>query len=153
MGSSIRAWRCTCSPRPSSATAIPLASTYRSAEIATCSVCYLQKNPRDLDYVDWKKAIPAEVISAVTGLSICKKCFPGGDGEAAVPICFTCRAALDRGRVPIAAYTSLSDGVFVKKNHQVNIMGKLQGRFNWGKLERVIKQVLRNRSLSENALL
>ncbi len=53
----------------------------------------------------------------------------------------------------IAAYTSLSDKVFEKKSHRVNIRGKLQGRFDAGELERAIKQILRARGISEDALL
>ena len=69
-------------------------------EIATCSVCYMKKKPQDLDHDDWKKAIPAEIQSVLTSLLACQMCFPKGDGEAVVPICFTCRAAFDRHRVP-----------------------------------------------------
>ena len=53
----------------------------------------------------------------------------------------------------IAAYTSLSDRVFEKKSHRVNIKGKLQGRFDAGELERAIKQILRDCRLGEDALL
>ena len=73
-----------------------------SLEIATCSVCYLKKKPQDLDRTDWKKAIPDEIRSPMAGLLACKTCFPEADGEAIVPICVTCRAALDRRRVPDA---------------------------------------------------
>ncbi len=75
-------------------------------EIATCSICYMKKKPRDLDHVDWKTAVPAEIQPAMTSLLECKRCFPEEDGEAAVPICFTCRAAFDRGRVPEACMGS-----------------------------------------------
>ncbi|RYP34899.1 hypothetical protein DL768_011033 [Monosporascus sp. mg162] len=53
----------------------------------------------------------------------------------------------------IEAYTSLSDEVFEKKSHRVNIKGKLQGRFDTAELERAIKQILRDRGLSEETLL
>ncbi|KNB04788.1 hypothetical protein FOXG_19406 [Fusarium oxysporum f. sp. lycopersici 4287] len=77
-----------------------------SMEIAVCSVCYLQKKPRDLDHVDWERALPDEIRSAMTNLLACKRCFPEGDGETVVPICFSCRAAFDRGRVPEACMGS-----------------------------------------------
>ncbi len=75
-------------------------------EIATCSVCYMKKKPRDLDHVDWKRAVPAGIRPAITGLLACKRCFPDEDGEADVPICFTCRDAFDRHRVPAACMGS-----------------------------------------------
>ncbi len=53
----------------------------------------------------------------------------------------------------IAAYTSLSDKVFEKKSHRVNIKGKLQGRFDAAELEDTIKRILRARGISEDALL
>jgi patatin-like phospholipase/acyl hydrolase len=53
----------------------------------------------------------------------------------------------------IDAYTSLSDKVFMKTSHRVNIKGKLQGRFDAGKLEEAIKQILRKCGLHEDALL
>ena len=53
----------------------------------------------------------------------------------------------------VTAYTTLSDRVFEKKSHRVNIKGKLQGRFDAAELERAIKQILRGRGLDENALL
>ncbi len=53
----------------------------------------------------------------------------------------------------IAAYTSLSDKVFEKKRHRVNIKGKLQGRFDTDELERGIKQILRDCGVVEDALL
>jgi patatin-like phospholipase/acyl hydrolase len=53
----------------------------------------------------------------------------------------------------IEAYTSLSDKVFEKKSHRVNINGKLQGRFDAAELEHTIKQILQARSLSEDTLL
>jgi hypothetical protein len=64
-------------------------------EITTCSVCYIKKKPGDLSDVDWKRAVPAEILPAMTSLLACKKCFPERDGENVVPICFTCRAAFD----------------------------------------------------------
>ncbi len=53
----------------------------------------------------------------------------------------------------IDAYTSLSDKVFEKEYHRVNIKGKLQGRFDAAELERSVKQILTDRSLTEDALL
>lgn len=53
----------------------------------------------------------------------------------------------------IDAYTALSDRVFEKKSHRVNIKGKLQGRFDSAELERAVKTVLLNRGLAEDALL
>ena len=53
----------------------------------------------------------------------------------------------------IAAYTSLSDRVFEKKGHRVNIKGKIQGRFDADELERAIKQILRDCGVGEDALL
>ena len=53
----------------------------------------------------------------------------------------------------IAAYTMLSDKVFEKKSHRVTIKGKLQGRFDAKELERVIKQIVTEQGLSEDALL
>jgi hypothetical protein len=75
-------------------------------EIATCSVCYMKNKPRDLHHEDWKKAIPAEIQSAMMGLLACRRCFPERDGEAVVPICVSCRAAFDRHRVPDACMGS-----------------------------------------------
>jgi patatin-like phospholipase/acyl hydrolase len=53
----------------------------------------------------------------------------------------------------IKAYTSLSDKVFEKKSHRVNIRGKLQGRFDTAELERAVKKILKERELSEETLL
>ena len=53
----------------------------------------------------------------------------------------------------IDAYTSLSDRVFEKKSHRVNIKGKLQGRFDAAELERTVKQILVASGLDEDALL
>ena len=53
----------------------------------------------------------------------------------------------------IVAYTSLSDKVFEKRSHRVNIKGKLQGRFDAAELERAVKQILKARGLAEDALL
>jgi len=53
----------------------------------------------------------------------------------------------------IKAYTSLSDKVFEKKGHRVNIKGKLQGRFDAGELERAVKEILRKHGFKEDALL
>ena len=53
----------------------------------------------------------------------------------------------------IDAYTTLSDRVFEKKSHRVNIKGKLQGRFDSAALELAVKNILVSRSLGEDALL
>ncbi|KAK4233637.1 acyl transferase/acyl hydrolase/lysophospholipase [Achaetomium macrosporum] len=53
----------------------------------------------------------------------------------------------------IDAYTSLSDKVFEKKSHRVNIRGKLQGRFDAADLEQAVKQILTARGLGEDTLL
>ena len=53
----------------------------------------------------------------------------------------------------ITAYTSLSDRVFEKKSHRVDIKGKLHGRFDAAELERAIKQILRDHGLDEDVLL
>ena len=53
----------------------------------------------------------------------------------------------------VVAYTSLSDKVFEKRSHRVNIKGKLQGRFDAAELERAVKQILKARGLAEDALL
>jgi len=53
----------------------------------------------------------------------------------------------------IDAYASLSDKVFEKKAHRVNIRGQLQGRFDAAALESAIKQILRERGLRDDALL
>ena len=52
----------------------------------------------------------------------------------------------------INAYTSLSDEVFEKKSHRVNINGKLQGRFDAAELERAVKKILADRGFDENTL-
>ena len=53
----------------------------------------------------------------------------------------------------IDAYTTLSDRVFEKKSHGVNIKGKLQGRFDSAALELAVKNILASRGLGEDALL
>jgi hypothetical protein len=75
-------------------------------EIATCSVCYVKKKPRDLDHADWKGAIPVEIQPAMTSLLACEGCFPEQEGENVVLICSTCRGALDRQRIPEACMGS-----------------------------------------------
>ena len=64
---------------------------------------------------------------------------------------------LDRLRMTvdecITAYTSLSDTVFEWKRSIVIITGKLQGRFDAARLEGTVKQILRDRDLSEDVLL
>jgi hypothetical protein len=66
----------------------------------------MKKKPRDLGHVDWRRAVPANILPAMTSLLACRSCFPEGDDEAVVPICFACRAAFDRGRVPEACMGS-----------------------------------------------
>ncbi|KAK0710682.1 hypothetical protein B0H67DRAFT_646120 [Lasiosphaeris hirsuta] len=75
-------------------------------EIAACSVCYLQRRPRDLVCVDWRRAVPHEIQPIMAGVLGCRRCFPEEDGEAVVPICHTCQATFDRGRVPDACLGS-----------------------------------------------
>jgi patatin-like phospholipase/acyl hydrolase len=53
----------------------------------------------------------------------------------------------------IEAYTLLSDKIFEKKSHRININGKLQGRFDASKLESVIKDLVGKCGLREDALL
>jgi hypothetical protein len=53
----------------------------------------------------------------------------------------------------IDAYLSLSDWIFQKKAHRVNIQGKIQGRFDSRKLEEAVKEVVRKRKLPEDTLL
>lgn len=53
----------------------------------------------------------------------------------------------------IEAYTALSHKVFEKQGHRLAINGKLQGRFDETALEQVVKCLLRQRGLGENALL
>ena len=53
----------------------------------------------------------------------------------------------------IDAYTSLSDKVFEKKAHRVNIKGKLQGRFDTAALEQTIKKILADCGFSAETLL
>lgn len=53
----------------------------------------------------------------------------------------------------IDAYVSLSDRVFRKRRHRVNIKGKVQGRFDSDELVRAIKEILVQQGLAEDALL
>jgi patatin-like phospholipase/acyl hydrolase len=54
----------------------------------------------------------------------------------------------------IDAYTTLSDRVFEKKSHRVDIIkGRLQGRFDSTALELAVKNILAGRGLGEDALL
>jgi len=53
----------------------------------------------------------------------------------------------------IDAYTTLSDRVFEKKSHRVNLRGKLQGRFDSAELERAVNDIIASRGLGEDALL
>ena len=77
-------------------------------EIAICSVCYLQKKPRDLERVDWRTAVPEPIRLQIPDLFTCKRCFPLGGEEVAVPVCYQCRRALEQGRVPTACMGCLS---------------------------------------------
>ena len=69
-------------------------------EVATCAVCYLKREPRDLDRVDWRRAFPANVRRVMPGLLACKSCFPDDDASAVVLICSKFRTAFDRHQVP-----------------------------------------------------
>ena len=53
----------------------------------------------------------------------------------------------------IDAYLSLSKRVFEKKAHRINIMGKLQGRFDSIELERSIKDTIIQCGLASETLL
>ncbi|KAK3934341.1 acyl transferase/acyl hydrolase/lysophospholipase [Diplogelasinospora grovesii] len=53
----------------------------------------------------------------------------------------------------IDAYTTLSDRVFEKKSHRVDIKGKLQGRFDSAELKHAVRNILISRGLREDALL
>lgn len=59
-------------------------------EIAVCSVCYMQKKPRDLDRVDWRRAIPESIPARLSELFACRRYFPLDGEEAAVPVCSQC---------------------------------------------------------------
>ncbi|RXG41776.1 hypothetical protein VDGE_30528 [Verticillium dahliae] len=69
----------------------------------------MKKKPRDLEEVDWKKAIPVEMRPTMEGLLACKRCFPEETGRPTVPICLTCRAAFDRLRIPQACMGNTMD--------------------------------------------
>ncbi|ROT37152.1 FabD/lysophospholipase-like protein [Sodiomyces alkalinus F11] len=53
----------------------------------------------------------------------------------------------------ITAYTALSGKVFEKKNHRFGWKLKIQGRFDSGKLEQAVKQILRSQGFGEDELL
>lgn len=54
----------------------------------------------------------------------------------------------------IDAYIEMSDKIFQKKHHRVNVKnGQIQGRFDSDELERAIKEIIRNQGLDEGALL
>ena len=53
----------------------------------------------------------------------------------------------------IDAYTSLFDKVFEKRNHRVNMRGKLQGRYDTAELELAVKQILVDCGFDEDVLL
>ena len=53
----------------------------------------------------------------------------------------------------INAYADLSDKVFQKKHHRVNMrVGGIQGRFDSSELERAVKQIIVSRGLEEDEL-
>ncbi len=70
-----------------------------SIEIATYSICYVQKRPQDLEKTNWKKAVPKEIRTTISGILGYQRCFPEGDGEVRVPICLSYQAAFDLGKV------------------------------------------------------
>lgn len=53
----------------------------------------------------------------------------------------------------IDAYLQLSERIFKKKRHRVNVRGKIQGRFDSDELERAVKEVVKGQGLPEDALL
>lgn len=54
----------------------------------------------------------------------------------------------------ISAYADLSDEVFQKKHHRVNIRaGGIQGRFDSSALERAFKEIIVSRGFDEDELL
>lgn len=53
----------------------------------------------------------------------------------------------------IEAYLSLSNDVFQKKNSRLSITTKVRGRFDEEDLARIVKRVVAEQGLSENALL
>lgn len=53
----------------------------------------------------------------------------------------------------IDAYVALSDQIFEKKQHRINIKGGLQGRYDSAALESAIKKILADQNVGEDALL
>lgn len=53
----------------------------------------------------------------------------------------------------IAVYRDLSSKVFTKVHHRLNIRGQVQGRFNHHAIEQCVKDLLRQKGLSEDTLL
>jgi hypothetical protein len=54
----------------------------------------------------------------------------------------------------IAAYAEMSDKIFQKKHHRVNVKnGQIQGRFDTTELERAIKAIIKSQGLDEDTLL
>lgn len=53
----------------------------------------------------------------------------------------------------IGAYLSLADRISQKKKHRVTIKGNIQGRFDWEKLARAVKEATKGQGLQEDALL
>jgi hypothetical protein len=54
----------------------------------------------------------------------------------------------------IAAYVDMSDKIFQKKHHRVNLKNeKVQGKFDSAALEMAMKEIIMSQGLDENALL
>jgi hypothetical protein len=51
------------------------------------------------------------------------------------------------------AYITLSEKIFQKRRHRVNVKGQVQGRFDSEELERAIKEIVVKQGLDEDALL
>ena len=53
----------------------------------------------------------------------------------------------------IKVYTEMSDSIFTKQKHRVNIKGDIQARFDTAALESAVKRAIRNASFKDNDLL
>jgi hypothetical protein len=53
----------------------------------------------------------------------------------------------------IDAYVLLSDRIFQKQRHRVNLKGQVQGRFDSDELVRAIKEIVVKQGLAEDTLL
>lgn len=53
----------------------------------------------------------------------------------------------------ISAYADLSDEVFQKKHHRVNIRAGIQGRFDSSALERAVKEIIVSKGFDKDELL